>query len=331
MDIKGKIIVITNRDVNTGKTDLSLFGDNLNPLSEAEINVATADKKSGEWKLRLLTNAEKPDYQTPVSRVLFKEIIKRATTEPDAKNWVLFVHGFNQSLEKNLNKCLEIAEYGVNVATFSWPSNPGPQQFWKKLKEYKRARKNARRSVMALERTLEKLAGYMEEFSSGECPINVSLVIHSLGNFLFENFVKSTDFSRETRVFSNVMLHQADVDNRDHRYWVERVSDHARVFVTINEDDEVLDTSDIVNADRLGNTATDLNADDVIYMDFTDGLLVDFSHRPWAEPTNKNLAIRDFYQRVFNSRRGEKADGWLYNQEQNAYRLIERIEEDVGD
>jgi len=331
MDIKGKVIVISNRDVDPTKTDLRLFGDNLNPISEAEINIATAEKNNGNWQLELLTNSETPDYYNPVSRDLFKEIIKQAKTDPDKKNWVLFVHGFNQSLEKNLEKCLEIASYGVNVATFSWPSNPGPQQFWKKLKEYKRARKNARRSVLALERTLEKLADYMEEFSDEGRVSDVSLVIHSLGNYLFENVIKSDDFSEETRIFDNVMLHQADANNKGHRYWVEKVSEHTRVYVTINEDDSALSGSNLVNSDRLGNTTTGLNAEDVHYMDFTNGLLVDFSHRPWSTPGKKNAAIGDFYTRIFNSQRAEKANGWHFIKQENLYRLVDLEEVDDDD
>jgi esterase/lipase superfamily enzyme len=325
MDIKGKILLITNRNVNPGNTDLSLFGDDLNPLGAEDLNVATAEVRDGAWHLELLTDAENPDYQNPVSRKVFTQVVKQARDDPAEKNWVLFVHGFNQSLEKNLNKCLEIASYGVNVAAFSWPSNPGPQELWKKLKEYKRARKNARRSVLALERTLEKLTGYVEEFSSHECPINMSLVIHSLGNYVFENYVKSADFGRETRIFSNVVLHQPDVDHRDHHQWVERVSDHARVYVTINQHDEVLDTSDVVNPDRLGNTVRDLTAEGVTYMDFTFGRGVGGSHRPWHEPGKDNEAIGRFYELVFNSRRGEKAPGWEYAPLSRAYQLIDHV------
>jgi esterase/lipase superfamily enzyme len=324
MNIKGKVILISNRNVNPGRTDVSLFGDDLNPLGEAELNLATAVYKNKRWHLELLTDPVKPNYDTPVSREVFKEIVKQARQDPKARNWVLFVHGFNQSLAKNLDKCREIASYGVNVAAFSWPSNPGPQALWQKLKEYKRARKNARRSVLALERTFEKLTSYMEEFGSRDCQINVSLVIHSLGNYLCEHYVKSGDFDRETRVFSNVMFHQADVDLPDHEQWVESVSDHTRVYVTINEHDRVLDASDIVNPDRLGNTSRDLIAAQVKYMDFTDGENVGSSHRPWKTPGKENKAVGEFYKLTFHSRRGEKASGWEYDPLLNTYRLIER-------
>lgn len=93
--------------------------------------------------------------------------------------------------------------------------------------------------------------------------------------------------------------------------------------MTINEHDLVLDASDVVNPDRMGNSRRDLNAARVRYMDFTDGEKVGDSHRPWKKPGKENKAIGKFYELAFQSRRGEKAPGWLYDPSLNAYRLIE--------
>lgn len=87
-----------------------------------------------------------------------------------------------------------------------------------------------------------------------------------------------------------------------------------------------LDASDIVNPDRLGNTARELIADGVTYMDFTDGAKVGKSHRPWNQPGRKNEAVGEFYGRVFQGHRGEKARGWAFEPGSNSYRLTEREE-----
>ena len=238
---------------------------------------------------------------------------------------MFFVHGFNQSLEKNLNKCLETASYGVNVATFSWSSNPGPQEYWKKAKEYERARRNAERSVIALARTLEKLAEYMEASASADCRLNVNLVVHSLGNYLFENVVSRAIFDRETRFFSNIVLHQAAADNRGHATWVQKLTADSRLYITINEHDAVLAASDIVNSDRLGNTTRNLDATEVNYMDFTYGRGVGTSHRPWHDPGVANTAVGGFYRAVFHGRRGETQDGWTYDAASNSNQLVGRL------
>lgn len=148
MELDNKIIVVSNRNVNKGQTDHTLFGDDLNPLGAEQLNVALASPDSDKnWQLELLSNPSRPAYKNPATFDVFKEALKLN----NGKDWVFFVHGFNQDLRKNLDKCAEIQSYGVNVVAFSWPSNPGPQEIWKKQKEYKRAVKNAKRSVIALE------------------------------------------------------------------------------------------------------------------------------------------------------------------------------------
>jgi len=104
----------------------------------------------------------------------------------------------------------------------------------------------------------------------------------------------------------------------------EKLSDHVRLYATINENDITLDTSDIVNPDRLGNTARDLGSNNVTYIDFTWGTDVGTSHRPWHDPGKKNPSVHRFYKLAFHSRRGEKASGWRFNALKNAYELVEQ-------
>lgn len=331
MNTKGKIIVVSNRDVHPQHHNHRLFGDDLNPLSPDELNIALAEKNGRSWQLELVTDPKKPNYDKPVSRTVFRDAMRRNADKP----WVFFVHGFNQSLIKNLEKCREIQDYGCNVVAFSWPSNPGPQEHYKKFKEYKKARKNARRSVIALNRCVDTLAAYLREFSSEKCQVSISMVVHSLGNFLMQNYVSHPEFGDETSVFGNIILHQPDADTRHHPMWVEKLSARSRVYVTINAHDAVLATSDVVNPDRLGNTRIHEHAEGTTYIDFTWGKGVSHSHRPWHEPGEKNAAIARFYTQVFHGRRGESEPGWEYNASNGNYQLIEQAnpfpDEEFGD
>ena len=126
MNIVGKIIFISNRDVHPDRNGPDLFGEDLNPRGAEEINLATAEFLTTEnrWRFELLTDPEGHDPANPVSKQVFRAIIDQSAAGPQHQRWVLFVHGFNQSIEKNLQKCLEIASHGVNVMIFSWPSMP---------------------------------------------------------------------------------------------------------------------------------------------------------------------------------------------------------------
>jgi len=328
MTYNGEVIVVSNRNVNPKETSTKLFGDELNAKGADELNVALANKSGSSWKLKLITNPSTPAYKKPKSKDLFKEVLintnKTIAASADGgkeANWVVFVHGFNQSLTKNLNKCEELKQYGANtnVIAFSWPSNPGPQEWWKKTKEYKRARKNAQRSVMALNRFLEKMYEYATEASSNDCKINISLVVHSLGNFLLENFVRSSVYENECSIYQNIILHQADADTEDHEDWVKKLTKDARVYVTINDKDAVLCASDLVNKNRLGNSSDNCVLSNVKYFNFTKGAGVGISHRPWHDPGKAQVYVKEFYENVLTGRRGEHASGWEFSSAKNYY------------
>ncbi len=330
MDVKGKIIVVSNRNVDKNRHDEGLFGDDLNPKGSEQLNIALAQRETdpqsaSNWQLELLSNPTNPSYRKPKLFETFKSVMRQIEQDraDGAKpvNWLVFTHGFNQSLDKNLRKCEELASYGVNVITFSWPSNPGPQEFWLKHKEYQRAVKNAKRSVVAFERFLEFFCTYVNQFQSAHCEVNLNFIVHSLGNFLVEEFVKSSTYDNEFKVFSNVILHQGDADSYQHELWVAKIVNDARVYITINDKDYVLAGSDVVNPNRLGNSSDNCVMQQAKYFDFTDGEGVGVSHRPWFTPGKSNPAVGEFFTKVLNGHRGEHADGWQYVPAKNYYKL----------
>ncbi len=125
-------------------------------------------------------------------------------------------------------------------------------------------------------------------------------------------------------MFDNILLNQSDVEVRGHAEWIERLSQDTRVYVTINERDKTLKSSNRINGNRLGNTVRGLNARDVSYMDFTGGDGVGTSHRPWSTPGADNPAVHAFFKAVFHGMRGEQEEGWAYCQGDNTYRLLDR-------
>jgi esterase/lipase superfamily enzyme len=242
------------------------------------------------------------------------------------QDWVLFVHGFNQSFPDNLEKCKQIEKlYGVNVLAFSWPSNQGGL----KLIEYKKARGASRGCTNAFDRMIEKLTEYLSlrDFTS-KCEIRMSLMAYSLGNYVFENFVRSPIFSNETKIFDNIILTQADVDVETHAEWVGNLKYAKRVYVTINEDDRVLKWSDVPNPPRLGNTTKLLNAKNAVYFDFTNGKFVGSTHGLFYKTAKKNKVVKEIFQHALTGRRAERTIGIQYNTSTNAYELAEKAEKE---
>ena len=152
------------------------------------------------------------------------------------------------------------------------------------------------------------------------CRLSVNLLVHSLGNYLFQRTVEERLFVDDLRIFDNIILHQADADNDGHERWVDTLGDAKRVYVTINEEDSVLKMSTIVNGRRLGNTAYNLNGELPVYVDFSFGEDVRDQHR-FFRPDIDNEVIKTFIRRAFNGKRAETISGLEFDFERNAYQL----------
>ena len=316
------VIVISNREVNKGATDESLFGEQSNQKGLDEIRLAEAafDSDQDRWSLKLVPEPDGLTSDNLPSRQLFKRVIKGVKDKTFKSNWVFFIHGFNQSFRKTLDTSYAISQkYGVEVIVFSWTSNPGGFV----NAEYQRALQAAKASSNAIDHALETLGRYLRERSRADieaCDIKLSLLAHSLGNYIIEQFVRNPIFSGETRIFDNIIFHQADVDNRRHRFWLDRVEHGRRLYVTINENDSVLKASDLISPARLGNTRENLTSKRAIYIDFTDGEGVDKEHNFFLGD-HDNPIINNFFKYVLTGRRGELVDGLKRNDQDNVFYL----------
>lgn len=206
------------------------------------------------------------------------------------------------------------------MVAFSWPSNPGGF----KTKEYRHAKRIAMSSVGALDATLEKIGGYLKEPFNRKalesCDVKFSFMTYSLGNFLFQNYVRDASYEAETNVFENVILCQAGVDNPGHEGWVDQIETGKRVYVTINENDWVLKWSDAnFQKARLGRLAEGLKSTKAHYFDFTDGPNVGRTHGVFYEETND--VVKDFFTEVLNGRRGDSVKGLHYDPRSNSFRF----------
>ena len=235
------------------------------------------------------------------------------------KNCVFYVHGFNKNFKETLNQAHSLVKrYDVGVILFSWPSNPGG---WI-VSEYKKARAIASNSIVALDRTFDKLNQSTHELQERK-QIKVTSLFHSLGNYMFEVFIRNPIFTCETRIFDSNILNASDVDNDYHSDWANSLIYAPHTFATINERDLILDTSDIINPDRLGNTARNLNSDRVTYINLTGGDRIGTKHQHFESSAKRNKFVEKLFDEIINSDHSVNLDGFTFKAHINAYELID--------
>ena len=313
-----KLLIITNRKIiDSAATDETLFGDQVNDKGACELRLAWAEKGAhGKWKLKLIPEPTQMKLDDVPSQAAFQEYNQLLRAKK--KDCVFYIHGFNKTFEESLSQSHRIHKrYGVGVVTFSWPSNPGG---WI-TDEYREAKAIALNSIVALDRAFEKLGTYMCQESDEFCEISFNLLVHSLGNYMFEKFIRAPIFSRETRMFDNIVLNAADVNLESHEQWTDTLKYARRVYTTINEGDKILNLSEWVNPDRLGNTARNLISDRVDYFDLSDGKNVDGKHQHFEVTAAVNTVVETFFRNVLHGRQGLPLSGTSFDREKNAFIL----------
>lgn len=253
------------------------------------------------------------------------------------RNLLFFVHGFNNDVEAVLERAAGFEEeFGVEVLAFSWPANGGGIRGTLSYYDDKR---DARASVGALDRTLVKIYAllrginerYMwsiidraeEKFSADleareafitteaekGCPFKVSMLAHSMGNYLYKKLLQSSAVEGNKLLFDNVILAAADTNNAEHAQWVDQIACRNRVYITINEKDKALRISRFkAGAEqqaRLGHYLYNLYSTQSAYIDFTRTPHVGDSHAYFEGKPLRNESVREFFKQAVN---GETAE-----------------------
>jgi len=357
------MFIITNRQVVENSTTLRAFGKEPNKQGPNEIRMVYVEKVKKSWKVKVLPNTynelsseEKksvafPKDYTPehTSAYVAASLMKQA--RENEKNILFFVHGYNNDVKALLDRMDILGKlYNVIPVGFSWPANGGGARG---VMDYLSDKRDARASTGALERTLQKAAQYVmilndpdrqkffeEAEKAGKkdyeksrdrlaqkfrekCPFKITLMCHSMGNYLYKQVFKSTITRGNPLLFDNVILAAADVNLLDHALWVDLIKFRNRLYVAINENDGPLGVSRMKMGDeqleRLGHAVKRLTSKNANYIDFTHAEGVGDSHSYFQGDPVKNPFVRDFWHKAIN---GEVAEeGIAYLPESNLYRI----------
>lgn len=317
------IYLITNRNVLKSKNKKEIgFGKVFNEKAPDELRLAKVTGTAKKWNLEVIPEPKKGNHP---SKKLFVELVNRMRKKK--RNCLFFVHGFNNVIKDVVERCMNFQkEFDVEVIAFSWPADEGLRG----ATNYHSQKHEAKLSVNALDRCLEKLNDYlstylMENESKNEnCELTFNLALHSMGNYLLKNLMNSSVYEGETLIFDNTILMAADANNEDHAQWVDRIAHRKRIYITINEDDKALAASRVkfgkLQKARLGHYTKNLLSTKAVYLDFTNAEGVDDSHAYFeGDLLEENMGIKEVFHKMFN---GETVEEDLnYDTHSRLYRI----------
>lgn len=270
-----------------------------------------------------------------------------------SKNILVFVHGYNNDMNDIVKTAQKLEKaYNVLVLIFSWPANGGG--FFSGTAQYVGDKSDARVSTGALNRFLEKLHTYHAMLTAAQvdslwekakhkyednheearseyaklqqrlCKINISLLCHSMGNYVLKYATIPSDTSLDIPIFDNVCLVAADVNNKKHSEWVQKIEARSGVYVVINKDDSALKWSRVkpgkAQKARLGHYLKSLNAPNASYINVSGAKYVDDDHSYFKDkPISQNSKLKALFSDLFEGRKAEEK--LEYRADINAYTL----------
>jgi len=268
---------------------------------------------------------------------------------------LIFTHGYNNDIGDVLDTALAIQTlYDCIVVPFSWPANGGGAISG--TASYLSDKADARASSGAFNRFIGKVhylhtllsqanmnaikakveakyrnkdnpmaaSSLYSELIDKACSIKISLLCHSMGNYLLKHSLMTSDNVTSKLIFDNINLVAADTNNHDHAKWVEKLDVRNRVHIVINEHDFALKASRVKPGGeqhaRLGHYLKGLNAQNAIYIDASDASGVRGEHSYFKGPAVEgNAQLKALFNDLFNGNSVEK--GLSYNPAANYYRL----------
>lgn len=279
------------------------------------------------------------------------ELFEQARVEK--KSILFFVHGYNNDIGDVLKAAHEIASlYNVIVVPFTWPANGGGPVSG--TVSYLSDKSDARVSAGALNRAIGKIQqfhlmltrarnkqlrlaaekkhpnnpnaadAFFTSLMEKDCSVKISLLCHSMGNYVFKHTLSTSENATSKLVFDNICLVAADTNNENHDRWVGELDVRKRVYVVINENDSALKASRIKPGEeqkaRLGHYIKQLNSPNAFYIDITDAEHVGSEHTYFkGSSVQKNKKLRDLFKGMLN---GEAVEQMLkYNSDNNTYKF----------
>jgi len=266
------------------------------------------------------------------------ELFERARKEK--KSILFFVHGYNNDVADVLAAAHALESlYKVIVVPFTWPANGGGPISG--TAAYLSDKSDARASAGALNRVVEKIQQFhsiltraqneklrkmaadkhpdnpmaadslYSELLEKECPVKISLLCHSMGNYVFKYTLATSENATSQLVFDNICLVAADTNNENHVKWVGELDVRKRVYVVINENDSALKASRIKPGKeqkaRLGHYLKQLNSPNACYIDVTEAAHVGSEHTYFkGGSVEKNKSLKDLFEGMFNGQAVEE-------------------------
>lgn len=261
------------------------------------------EKRAG---LTAVVTPEKKIKPVEAFESLLDEAVQQIRRDDRYNNIILFVHGMGQhpchAFDKSLISDMQ-TDYSAKVIMFHWPS-------WEGLLTF--PEENAKSSAKDFKKVLLALEEFQKEKAELIGNIKVTLMTHSMGGIVLEEFIRSERGEAISNIFDTILINASASSGKNHAEWVQKIRMSNNIYVTVNLHDPTLGKAELheefdhdqKDQSRLGKRLISKNgvkvalANNAKYVDVTASDLrhVYYLHRY----LKREPAVKYFFDRVLN-------------------------------
>jgi hypothetical protein len=142
-----------------------------------------------------------------------------------------------------------------------------------------------------------------------------------MGNYLLKYATLPNHGQLRKPIFNNICLAAADVNNKDHKTWIENIDVKSNLYIVINKKDSALAASRIKTGQeqlaRLGHYTKSLNVQNATYIDITNADGVGVEHSYFKTSVKENQKLKKLFLDIFEGRDAE--DDLIYKADTNCF------------
>lgn len=231
-----------------------------------------------------------------VPRKTLEEAFEGASKNKDV---VVYGEGMGKTFTANVDRATRLTRiYNVTTIMFDWPTYTPNLSGGK---NYKRARiqsTNVSRSLCNLFAGLEKIKPSLKADS-----LNLSLLLHSLGNRLIKEAVMNDHITTKIKLFNDIILNAACVKMRRHRKWLEKLNIQDQIYLTRNNKDRTLLLAKLAGfTEQLGRRSALRKAKNAIYLDFSPVLEREHNYFLMTNILVRHPDLKTIYNDIFHGK-----------------------------
>jgi hypothetical protein len=212
---------------------------------------------------------------------------------------VVYGEGMGKEFSGAIDRATRLTRvYDVTTVMFDWPTYRPNLSGGKNYRKAQIQSTEVSRSLCDLFTELEKMKPVFNADS-----LNLSLLLHSLGNRLIKEAVMNDFINTKTKLFDNIILNAACVKMRRHRKWLEKLNIQDEIYLTRNNKDRTLLLAKLAGfTEQLGRRSALRKAKNAIYLNFSPVLEREHNYFLLTNLLAKHPDLKTIYSDIFHGK-----------------------------